>query len=109
MQSKPDLAEILILGRGGDRTVDPGILKDVTCQAYSILTPSAMKMERQSRAKDPNEGGMGWLCFHKSHPHSPLSGKFDRYFFLSFMLNLLYINRIDFQKYQTRGVILLVN
>ena len=54
-----------MIPRGGtDRTTQPGISKDVTFQPYSILIPSAMRMQCQSQSKDPNEGERGWLCFH---------------------------------------------
>lgn len=49
---------MLIWGGGVDKTIDIGISKDITSQQYSILIPSAMRVERQSRTKDPNEGGL---------------------------------------------------
>ena len=44
-QSRIKVKILIVGGEGDDRTVDPGVSKDVTCQPYSILFPSAMRME----------------------------------------------------------------
>lgn len=41
-----------------------------------ILVPITMRMEWQSWAGDPNEGGRGWLCFHIC-PELRISAKFS--------------------------------
>ena len=61
---------------GADRTVDPGISKDITFKPYSTSIPCAMRRELQSQPKDPNDGGKGVALL----PHIPSAcrpGYFD--------------------------------